>query len=171
MSTRSCAAPRRITMTPRNVVRVGALATLTLAGSSALGGTAYAFWLASGTGTGAAQASVVQALTTSTATVSSGLLYPGATGNVRLTINNPNPFQVTVTSVTGNGTITSDKGAACNAATGVTFNDVTGASLVVPGGSSRTFTLTGAVAMDNSSDDSCQGATFTIPVTLAGGSS
>jgi hypothetical protein len=157
-------------MTPRNVVRVGALTFLSLAGVGLTGGTAYAYWLTTGTGTGSAAASTAQALTTSVATTGGTLLYPGATGDVRLTINNPNPFPVTVSSVSDLGTITSDKGAACDAATGVAFVDQTGLALAVPAASSATFTLVGAVTMDNSSDNSCQGATFTIGVSLAGGS-
>lgn len=161
----------RIVMSPRNVLRVGALCLLSVLGLSVTGGTAYAFWAASGSGSGTAAAGVVQPLTTSPATVTSGLLYPGATGDVRLRVNNPNPFAVTVTSVTGTGAVTSDKGAACDGATGVSFTDQAAASLVVPASSSTTFTLTDAVTMDNSSDDSCQGATFTIAVSLTGASS
>jgi hypothetical protein len=157
-------------MTPRNVVRVGATVSGALIGLSMLGGTAYAYWKAGGTGSGTAAAGVVQPLTTSAATVSSGLLYPGATGDVRLTVVNPNPFPVTVTSVVGTTAITSDKGAACDAATGVTFTDATSVSLAVAASGSATFTLAGTVAMDNSSDDSCQGATFTIPVALTAAS-
>jgi hypothetical protein len=164
-------AARRIAMTPRNVARVGAIVCLTLVGSSALGGTAYAFWIAAGTGTGAAQAGVAQPLTTTAVAASSTLLYPeGPVGDVTLRINNPNPFPITVTDVTATGTITSDKGAACDGATGVTFTDQTGLTLAVPASSSQSFTLTGAVSMDNSSDNTCQGALFTIGVSLAGGS-
>ncbi len=164
-------APRRIIMTPRNIVRVGATVLFTLVGSSALGGTAYAYWAASGTGSGAAKAGVAQPISATAATVSTGFLYPGATGNVSITISNPNPFPVTVTDVIGNGAITSDKGALCDASTGVTFNDLTLASLAVPALGSQTFRLTGAVLMDNSSHNTCQGAIFTIPVALVGGSS
>ena len=157
-----------IVMTPRNILRVGALTASVVLGLSATAGTAYAVWSATGTGSAAAAAGTVQPLTTSVTTVSSGLLYPGVTGDARITINNPNPFPVTVTGVAGTGTITSDKGAACDAATGVSFSDVTGASLAVSASGSQTFTLAAAVAMDNSSDDACQGAVFTIAVSLVG---
>lgn len=161
---------RRIVMAPRNVVRVGATVLLALVGVGGLGGTAHAFWAASGTGSGAAQAGVAQLLTTSATTVSGDLLYPGATADVSLAVDNPNPFPVTITSIVGSGAITSDTGPACDAATGVVFTDPPSPSLAVGASSSATFTLTGAVAMDNSSDDSCQGATFTIPVVLTGAS-
>lgn len=157
-------------MTPRHVVRVGATAGAALVALGSMGGTAYAYWTATGTGTATAAAGTVQPLTTTAATVPTGLLYPGAKGDVRITVNNPNPFPVTVTSVTGSGAITSDKGAACDASTGVTFTDQVGLGLVVPAAGSQSFTLAGAVSMSNSSDSTCQGATFTLPVVLAAAS-
>ena len=133
---------------------------------------AFAAWTASGSGSGYAKASSAQALTTNDVSASTAAtLYPGATGNVKLEINNPNPYAVTVTTVTGSGTIDSDATAACDASTGVTFTNQTGQTLNVPASSSATFTLNGAVAMSNASHNDCQGAVFTIPVTLAGASS
>jgi hypothetical protein len=72
-----------------------------------------------------------------------------------------------------NGTISADSGHAACVTTGVSFTNRTGLSLTVPaasGGTDGTLqtTLSGAVAMDNTSDNGCQGATFTIPVTLTG---
>jgi hypothetical protein len=81
-------------------------------------------------------------------------------------VTNPNPFAVTVTAVTGAGAITSDKGAACNTSTGVTFTNTSGLSQAVGAGATVTFSLAGKVAMSNASDNSCQGAVFTVPVTL-----
>ena len=45
-----------------------------------------------------------------------------------LTVTNPNDYPVTLTGVSGDGAITSNAGAACNSATGVTFTDQTGLS-------------------------------------------
>jgi hypothetical protein len=133
---------------------------------------AFAAWTATGSGSGYAKATTAQALTTvDVSATTPATLYPGATGTVKLSISNPNPYPVTVSSVTGSGTITSDKGAACNASTGVTYTDQTGLSLSVPAAGSATFPLTNAVSMSNASDDSCQGAVFTIPVSLSGASS
>jgi hypothetical protein len=159
-----------ITMTPRNVVRAGALVVLSATALCVTGGTAYAYWTAGGSGTGSAAAAVASPLTTSPVAVTSGLLYPGASGDVRIRVVNSNPFPVTVTDVVGTGVVTSSAGSACDAATGVAFADVSGASLAVPAGGAATFTLAGAVSMDNSSDTSCQGATFTIGVTLTAAS-
>ena len=134
-------------------------------------GVAYAAWTASGTGSGYAKAGSAQALATLDASASTGAtLYPGATGDVKLKVDNPNPYPIRITTVSGNGAISSDKGAACDASTGVTFTNQTGLTLDVPASSSATFTLTGAVAMSNASDNTCQGAVFTIPVSLSGAS-
>ena len=132
---------------------------------------AFAAWTTTGSGNGYAKAATAQSLTTVDASAStSATLYPGATGNVKITISNPNSYPVRVTSVAGSGSITSDKGAACDASTGVTYADQTGLALDVPAAGSQTFTLTGSVSMSNVSDNSCQGAVFTIPVSLSGAS-
>ena len=134
------------------------------------GSVAYAVWTTNGTGEGYARATTAQALTTvdvSATTV--GDLYPGGQGDVILEISNPNPYDVLVTSVAGNGTITSNAGGACDAATGVTFTGQA-VSVNVPAGSTAPVTLNNAASMDNTSDNSCQGAIFTIPVALTGGS-
>jgi hypothetical protein len=142
-----------------------------LLGVLAVGSIAYAAWTASGTGSGYAQATTAQALTTvDVSAATTAQLYPGATGDVILRINNPNPYPVRVTSVSGTGAITSDMGGACDASTGVTFTNQTGQTLDVPASSAVTFTLSGSVSMSNASDNSCQGAIFTIPVALSGAS-
>jgi hypothetical protein len=73
---------------------------------------------------------------------------------------------VRITAVSGNGTITSDKGAACDASTGVTFSNQTGLTLDLAAGATATLTVPNSVSMSNASDNSCQGAVFTVPVTL-----
>jgi hypothetical protein len=132
---------------------------------------AYAAWTASGGGQGYAKAGTAQALTTVDVSASTtATLYPSGTGDVLLKINNPNPYPVTVATVTGSGAVTSTV-PACNLSTGVTFVNQTGLSLTIPAGGATSFTLTGAAAMSNASDNACQGAVFTIPVTLSGASS
>jgi hypothetical protein len=129
---------------------------------------AFAEWLASGTGEGYAQATTAQSLTTESA-IAAATLYPGGTGDLVLRIHNPNPFPVTVTTVEQNGPITSDD-AACDAGGhGVTFTTFTGA-LALAGGETKTFTLEDVLAMAVTSAHECQGAVFTVPVSLNGGS-
>jgi hypothetical protein len=132
-------------------------------------GIGVAAWNISGTGNGYAKATTASAVTLADATAfTSADLYPGATGSLKLRVTNPNSFPVRITTVSGNGTITSDKGAACDAATGVTFANQTGLTLDVGAGATATLTVAGSVSMSNSSDNSCQGAVFTVPVTVAG---
>jgi hypothetical protein len=146
------------------------VSALTVGGALAVS-VAFAAWTATGTGSGYAKAASGQALSTVDVSASTAAtLYPGATGDVKLRIDNPNAYPVRVTTVEGNGAITSDAGAACDASTGVSFTDQTGLTLDVPAASQATFTLSGSVGMTNASDDSCQGAVFTIPVTLTGAS-
>jgi hypothetical protein len=130
-------------------------------------GIGIASWSLSGSGNGYAKATSASALTLADATAfTTADLYPGATGNVKLRVTNSNPFPVRVTAVSGNGTITSDKGAACDAATGVTFSNQSGLTLDVGASATATLTVSNAASMSNASDTSCQGAVFTIPVTL-----
>lgn len=124
-------------------------------------------WLATGTGTGSARARVALDLQTETVSASD-TLYPGGSGDLVLRVRNPNPYPVTLSSVHQNGSITSDQ-VGCDATNhGVSMTDQTGLALSVPGSAAQTFTLTGAVAMASTSATECQGATFTIPVSLNG---
>ncbi len=132
-------------------------------------GIAFAQWTAGGSGNGYAKAGTVGALTTVDASASTtAQLYPGGTGDVKITVSNPNAFPVTITGVSGNGTITSDAGATCNSSTGVTFTNTTGLSDVAAASTTTTITLANKAAMSSSSANACQGAVFTIPVTLTG---
>jgi hypothetical protein len=154
---------------------IGAAVTVLVLG---VVGFAFAAWTSSGNGSGYAQASSAQALTTSDLSGSSftNKLYPGASNrDVKIDINNPNPYPVTVTSITSNGVIQADSShqtAGCGTSsdastTGVTFTDQTGLSISVAANSDTAVTRS-AASMSNSSDTTCQGATFTIPVSVSG---
>ena len=142
-------------------------AVFVVAALAALGvGVAFAQWTVNGGGSGSATAISAQNLTTQTATTTAAL-YPGITNaNLYLVVTNPNPFPVTITAVSGNGTITPDAGHASGCVTtGVTFTNQTGLSQVVAASGNTSFTV-GGVSMSTSSDTGCQGATFTVPVTF-----
>jgi hypothetical protein len=140
-----------------------ALIVVLIAGGVTLGSWA----VGSDPGNGYAKAVSGTNLTLSDASASTtGQLYPGGTGDVKVTVHNPNPFGVTITSVAGTGgPVTSDQ-AGCNAAS-VTYTDQSSLSLSLGAGATQTFTLTGAAAMSSSANQSCEGAVFAIPVTLA----
>ena len=131
-------------------------------------GLVVAEWLATGSGSGSAKALSAQELTTVAVVSPSATLFPGGSGDLSLTINNPNSYPVTVTGVSGDGAITSDTSGCTTATHGVTFTNQTGLTLAVPAQDDATFVLENTVAMAASSADACQGATFTIPVALTG---
>jgi hypothetical protein len=152
---------------PRKAFVVLALLLSAVAASAVI-----AAWVTNGTGPGYAKAQTSSNLTLSDASATTTAdLYPGATGSVKLKVTNPNPFPVRITSVAKQASaITSDKGAACDASTGVMFSDQTGLALDVAAGATVTLTLANAISMSNASDNSCQGALFTIPVNVTGAS-
>ena len=155
----SVAAPRKPRRARRRVIALVIATTGALAASAA-----FAAWTVGGGGTGTATATSAQALTTSVATTTAAL-YPGITGsNLYLTVNNPNPFAVTITSVNANGAAVADGAHATCVTTGVTYT-TTAVSKTVPANGSLSFTVP-SVAMSNASYTGCQGATFTIPVTF-----
>ena len=143
---------------------------LAVAAVALTGALATAAWLTSGTGNGSAKADTAKTLTLGDASSSAvAQLYPGAKGDLKVKVTNPNSFPVQLTSIAGNGTITSDKGSACDATTGVSYTapaDVSSATYKFAAGETKTLSLTDAVAMSNASDDACQGATFTVPVKI-----
>jgi hypothetical protein len=151
-------------LTPKRVALL-AVAVVLVGSSIAIGA-----WNATGSGTGYAKAGTSSSLTLGDASASTVAdLYPGSTGNVKITVTNPNPFPVSITTVTqtASTSITSDKGASCNSSTGVTFTTQSSLSLALAAGATNTFTLTGAVAMSNASANACQGAVFSIPVDVS----
>src|SRR5688572_12667193 len=163
------------TPTVRRTVRALAATSTALIVSAAV----FAAWLSSGSGSAYSKAGSSQALSTLDASAStSATLYPGVSGDVTLTISNPNPFAVRVTSVSLNGNnsdITADSGHASCSPTGVSFSNQTGLSIDVPaksGGTNgtATATLSAAASMSSTSADACQGATFAIPVNMSGAS-
>lgn len=134
-------------------------------------GVAFAAWTASGTGAGYAKSKTAAPLTTVDASAdTSPQLYPTGSGDLILKVHNPNDYNVTITTVTGNGTIVSGN-ATCDASNGVTFTDQTGLALVATHNTDTEFTLAGTVHMSNASVDACQTKVFTVPVSLAGASS
>jgi hypothetical protein len=130
-------------------------------------GAAYAYFTAPGSGSGDASVGSMQTVTLATSTVTPATpLLPGGTGDVTLEVNNPNGFPVTLVSVTGAGAITADGDHSGCTTTGVTFTDQTSLSTSIPADSTVSVDLPNAVSMDKSSSAGCEGATFSIPVTI-----
>ena len=149
-----------------------ATAVLTVAGI------AGAAWLSSGTGDGTATAGVAVDIDAEGGAVTTDLLYPNGSGDVQLTISNPNPYNVEVTNINLNTAdvdgIVSGLESCDVGGHGVEFADQE-ASWIVPaadeiGDGELPVTLEGAASMSNDSHTSCQGQDFTIPVALVGAS-
>jgi hypothetical protein len=143
-------------------------------GAVLLGGTASAYWLNVGTGTGSASSATGLTSLTTTATVASGaaLAPGGAAVALSVQVDNPGSLAVTVTAVALDNSrtigVSGAKGTCVNPPLTVT-TPVGWSGLTVPaGGSTGATTIPGAVALGVGASSGCQGATFTIPVTLTG---
>jgi len=132
--------------------------------------TARASWTTHGSGTGAATAAGMQTVTLVAfvgGDAPSSTLVPGGTADVILRVSNPNPFSVQVYSISSAGAITPDASHPGCTTTGVSFTPPASPSITIPAGPSSTLVhLAGAAAMSASSSSGCQGATFSIPITL-----
>jgi hypothetical protein len=158
------------------------IVALVATGVALLGGVAFATWTATGSGNGYAKATTAQNLVFNdiSATVT-GTLFPGATGlSYSYQIHNPNPYSVTVTSVTlpSTGALVTviPSGTCTQANSGVSYTApgtlATPISLAANGSSGDTASETFAgVSMSTASDNSCQGATFGLALIASGQSS
>jgi hypothetical protein len=161
----------------RNRSRVGVvlLATALLLGA----GVSTASWLAVGTGNGSARAATVHDLVVSPA-APTATLYPkpsggyssASTGTVVATVTNPNAFAVDLTTASlGTVTISPVGGSTCAAGSVVPAQSsfaLSPAVRVPAGASGVQITVPGALEMLASAEDGCQGASFTVPLTLSG---
>jgi hypothetical protein len=146
----------------RKLTLLGAVMALFL-----LGSVVFAAWLVTGNGNGAAQATSAENLVVAPGTTTADL-YPGASGAVKVNVTNPNPFGVTITSIAGNGAVTTGQ-AGCTT-TGVTFTAPATTGQVIAAGATLNLTLPNAASMSNASLNACQGATFNVPLTVSASS-
>jgi hypothetical protein len=137
-------------------------------------GITVAAWSTSTSGNGYSKATTASAIVLSDASAStSGDLYPGGAGDLKLKVANPNtfPIRITAVSLTLGGTITSSVSACNSGGTGVTLTNQSGLTLDLAASAAATvLTVPGAVHMSSSSDTNCQGALFTIPVDVTAAS-
>ncbi|HEX5090465.1 MAG TPA: hypothetical protein VFV89_21830 [Nocardioides sp.] len=136
-------------------------------------GTAFAFWTALGSGSGAATTDGTEALILSPATPTAGL-YPGGQAAVTTTVDNPNDAVVRIGSLAldpsqGTGGFAVDAAhSGCAVSTlGFTIQTNAGAGWTVPAHGSLPLTLPGAVSMSPSAANACQGARFTVYLKVA----
>ena len=105
------------------------------------------------------------AVVQSTGTVANKL-YPGARADLVVEIDNPNNFSVDIVTVAPSGPVTSSGGIGSCTTTGVTVPTQKGLSITVVPGSDVVVHIPDGVSMGPTSSSGCQGATFTVPVSL-----
>jgi hypothetical protein len=136
------------------------------------GGVAFAAWSVSGAGSGAGAATVAQSLVVTPVTPSGAgaSLYPGGpAGPVFLTIQNPNPFAVTITGLSW-GTPTSTNTSTCPSSN-VTLDagaPTTVSISLAAGATDTNQQIAGVLDLAHAATNGCQGVAFTAPVTVTG---
>jgi hypothetical protein len=134
----------------------------------ATAGGAFGWFSSVGHGTGSADAAAIQAITLSPATETTPL-YPGADGDVSLTVANPNGVSVKIPSLvldTSQGTngLSVDAGHLGCSLSGVQFNaaNATIAWTVPANATAYPIDIASGVTLLASADNACQSATFTV---------
>jgi len=155
----------------RRLAARSAAATVALCLATGAGG-AYAYWATIGSGSGAATNGTMATVTVEALVAGDSpqsTLVPGGTADVAVRAFNPNGFAVQVYAISGNGPATADANHPACTTTGVTFLNPAAPltpAVTIPADSSVLITLQGAAAMSTASSTGCQGATFSLPVTL-----
>jgi hypothetical protein len=142
----------------RKPIAVAAAGILSLTGATA----AWAVWSSSGDGNATAKVSSAKAVTVVAATPASGDLYPGGpAGSITFTLSNPNPYPVTLTGVSYGATSDSKISVSGSAPHNVSF--------VLPAHASNVNeVIDGVLLLDHSADDSYQGKSFDVAISLTG---
>jgi hypothetical protein len=128
-------------------------------------GTASAYWTGGGIGAGASTTGTLAPVTLMglvAETPSSTLVPGGPAGDVVAKIDNQNAFNVTLVSIAASGPVTASNG--CTP-TGVSLTTPTNLPLTITPGT-NVYHLAGAATMGPTSASACQGATFSIPITI-----
>ncbi|MBW6433249.1 hypothetical protein KZ829_05760 [Actinoplanes hulinensis] len=137
----------------------------------AAGGAAWA-WSLGGSGTGSASAATVVELKLSARPDPKAPLRPGVVTDLSVTVRNDNLFPIRVTAIRpGSGPTQVDQAhrdAGCLRSGVSLTRQGFGVSWRVPAGASRGFVISEAIQMTNDSDNACQGATFTVPLSAGG---
>jgi len=147
---------------------------LIVAAVAILGGTAYALWSSSAQGSGNAKALTAVTVTVNAVTGTADLYPGGPAGKVFFTLTNTNPYAITfdkLTAASVSGVSGGIGGSPACATTDVSLATlpITGLSLAVGANStSGTLSIPSVVSMSASAPDACQGALFTLSLTLTG---
>ena len=168
---------------PRARTRLGVLrftpvmiAAVTLA-LGVFGGTAYAYFFATGSGTGQVSVGKLIPVTVEQATVGPGsLLFPGGKAGLSLKLKNPNNRTLTLVGVTEEVGTTATVTSTHSGCPGTTVSVPTTVASGLSGYTLKASTVTTGVTtlaiptgaqMSTSSPSDCQGASFHITVTVS----
>lgn len=151
--------------------RGAAVTAAGMAGVLVFGGSAYAYFATTGSGTGSATVGLGKTVKSIPATATTGLLYPSTSykGTLHLTLTATT--NATVTGVARDAsraiTVTGGLGGtpAC-AGSDIALDPKTGLTISLSANTPSTESIPGVVPMRIDAPNSCQGATFTIPVIL-----
>lgn len=140
------------------------LAATALFGLALGGGVALAQWSAVGVGGGGVVAGSPVDVTVVGGSATADL-HPGSSGDLAVELDNPNDYAVRFTSVAG-GSVSPSVPSCPSGAVALMAGPV---DVVVPAGADdHPAVLDDVVRMDRSAPDGCQGATFSIEVSLTG---
>ena len=135
-------------------------------------GVAFAAWSVSGSGSGAGSATLAQSLVVTPVTPSGAgaSMYPGGpAGPVFFTIQNPNPFAVTITGLSWGAPTSTNTSSCPSSNVSVDAGAPTTASITVAAGSTDSNQqISGVLDLAHSATNGCQGVAFTAPVTVTG---
>lgn len=137
---------------------------------AAASGVSYGYYMSTGQGAGSATVGTMQvvALVAVSDAAPATPLLPGSTGEAVLELRNPNPFNVWLVQVQQSGPVVVTGGAGCtadNAAVDLAMQS--GLHVAVASGNHAVLVrLPGAVTMGADAATACQGALFSIPVTV-----
>lgn len=162
-------------MRGRSARRTAAVLASLVGSALAVGGVANAYWGGNGGGAGASGSGTALDVTLTPATAADGL-YPGGTADVALRISNPNPAQVRIgglgldTTEGDGGFAVDDDHTACTPLSVLTLTDRTD-GWVVPArigvvDGELAVTVADALTMSTAAANACQGATFTVYLTV-----
>lgn len=139
-----------------------------------LGGIAFAFWKATGSGSATAASTTVETLVLSPGTPAADL-YPGGATAVVVSVVNTGPAEARVGSLAlavseaDNGFGTDAEHSDCSVGS-LSFVTQTneGVGWKVPAAGNLTITLPGSLSMATDAGDDCQGATFSVHLRVLG---
>ena len=123
-------------------------------------GIAFAAWTSTGSGSATATAGSAKSLQVATSPATG--LYPTGSVTVPVTVTNPNPYKVALSSIEFTGISTDKTGCSAGAVTGTDLTGLSGAANVIAPSGSVTKELT--VSMSNAAENACQGASFNLAV-------